>query len=352
MKRNRASAFTLIELLVVIGLVSLLIALLLPAVQSAREAARRARCASQLKQLVQGVTMYLDTHQSFPQGRFLTYDPRYAGAKPPCTATIADRGPLVALLPYLEQSVLFDSINQNLSVYGLENTTLHTVRVGLFACPSDPAAAQLITLEADELAPMAPDPSGGRRVMAASSYAANFGSMDVSALPSLYKTCVVPDSVKAQCDGIFTDMRAVGLNEIRDGTSHTMLISEKAVTGFAAISDSQGSKKLKCGWWVSGNLPDTLFTTFYGPNSFRRLSIYGADGLMRSASSMHPGGLHALMGDGSVRFIKETMDSWPADYISGAPAGALKLADGSWSNLPKPGVWQALSTRAGGESPE
>ena len=66
----------------------------------------------------------------------------------------------------------------------------------------------------------------------------------------------------------------------------------------------------------------------------------------------NPGWLHALMSGGSVRFIKKTLVPRPSDWISAAPAGALKLADGSWGKLPKPGVGQALSTRSGAESPE
>ena len=68
-----------------------------------------------------------------------------------------------------------------------------------------------------------------------------------------------------------------------------------------------------------------------------------------SASSMHPAGLNALMGDGSVRFIKDSIESWPFNPISGSPAGASQNGRGAWINLPPSGIWQSLSTRAGGE---
>jgi prepilin-type processing-associated H-X9-DG protein len=68
-----------------------------------------------------------------------------------------------------------------------------------------------------------------------------------------------------------------------------------------------------------------------------------------SASSMHPGGMNALMGDSSVRFIKDSIQSWPIDPFTGNPAGASQDARGLWVGVPPQGVWQALSTRSGGE---
>ena len=81
----------------------------------------------------------------------------------------------------------------------------------------------------------------------------------------------------------------------------------------------------------------------------KKVGIGGGVNHAAAASSLHPGGLNAAMGDGSVRFIKETISTWPFDPVSGRPVGATEGPGGHWSNLPSPGVWQHLATRAGGE---
>ena len=87
----------------------------------------------------------------------------------------------------------------------------------------------------------------------------------------------------------------------------------------------------------------------YLVNSRFRVVGNGATSWMRSASSQHPGGVNLLMGDNSVRFVKETIDTWPYDPKTGNPLNAYQTKNGDWQNLPKPGIWQALSTRNGGE---
>jgi prepilin-type processing-associated H-X9-DG protein len=128
---------------------------------------------------------------------------------------------------------------------------------------------------------------------------------------------------------------------LRDGTSQTLLVAEAATTPLAAWDDAIYGLY---GWYFSGNMGDTLFTTFYPPNAFRKVAV----AVPGAASSMHPGGLNVVMADGSVRFIKETIQSWPYDRATGAPVGAvLHSQEGFWENAPTLGNWQALRRGAG-----
>ena len=343
----RRGGATLVELLVALSVVALLIALVLPAVQAAREAARRTACASNLRQIGLATHLYLDAHGVYPIGRLTIYDPRYAGPDPPCTGRRVDKGPLVALLPYLEQRPLFDAINHDLSVFALENTTLHTHAVRVYLCPSDPEAGTVRLLAPGELEPMAPDPPSGRRRMMSANYSGCFGSLDVVALPAAYPDCVAPPAVRSQADGILGDSRPIRPGDVLDGLDATALFAEKAVSN-ARLDDPNAASKH--GWWPSGNVDDSLYVAAYPPNAHRRVSRYALHALTRSAGSCHPGGLHLLTAGGSVRFIRDTIDSWPVETITGAPADARLTADGAWIDLPRPGLWQALATRSGEEA--
>jgi prepilin-type processing-associated H-X9-DG protein len=86
------------------------------------------------------------------------------------------------------------------------------------------------------------------------------------------------------------------------------------------------------------------------PNTYKRVAPAELTGLSNSASRMHPGGLNALFGDGSVHFIKENVNTWPLDPSTGKPVGTRQTQGGSWVNLPRAGVWQTISTRSGGET--
>jgi len=346
---RRPAGFTLIELLVAITVISVLIGLLLPAVQAAREAARRAQCGNNLRQIGLALHNYEGVHGCLPPGRMLTYDPRFAGPNPPCTSPAVDKGFLAMLLPALEQRALYDAINQQLSIFGPENTSAHSVAVNVFACPSDPDAGRPRDLNADALVPYAPDPEGGRQRMVFTSYSGCYGSFAVDAVPREDTDCVAPPAAVGQANGCVNDLSPIRFAAIGDGLSHTIVAAEKSVTRYQRLAAVDPSFPLRHGWYISGNWGDTLFTTFYPPNMGDKVAIAAGYAHMKAATSLHPGGLNALMGDGSVRFIKDSIDTWPFDPFSGQPAGATQNPGGWWENPPPAGIWQALGTRSGGE---
>ena len=340
--------FTLIEVLAVISVVSLLMALLLPAVQSAREAAQRAQCGNNLKQIGIAVHAYEGAFGSLPTGRSKTYDPRYSGPNPPCTSRMVDKSFLVMLLPQLEQSPLYNSINQSLTIFGRENRTIFSISVGGYACPSDPEAGSRRDGDITRMINLGLASPGEELNVSFTSYSGCFGSFDVVALPTLENHCLVPAPLGAQSNGCLGDAAPIRLASVSDGLSQTILVAEKATAKFRKLDDA-GLLFSRYGWYFSGNMGDTLFTTFYPPNMDLKVSPLAGPRQTFAASSLHPGGINALLGDGSVRFVKDSIDTWAFDALLGQPIGATLNANGWWDGVPPFGVWQKLSTRSSGE---
>ena len=346
---QRRTGITLIELLVVIGVLTILIALLLPAVEAAREAARRASCGHNLKQIGLALHAYHDAFGSLPPGRLLTYDPRFAGTNPPCTSPAVDKSPHLFLLPQLEQAAIYNAINQDLSIFGPENTTIHSISLSVLACPSDPIASSPIVLTADALEPyFVADRSNPAR-MALTSYGACFGSFSVNAIPRVSNGCSVPVPLRSQANGVIGDTAPVSFQAVTDGLSHTFAFLERSASRAIQLGAVIKSEQALHGWYVAGNWGDTLVTSFYPPNAYDRIALGSFNALVNAASSEHPGGLNALMADSSVRFVKDTIQTWPFEPITGAPQGATLDPSGYWKNVPPYAVWQALATRAGAE---
>lgn len=345
-------AFTLIEILVVLTIIALLIALLIPAVQAAREAARRSQCSNNLKQMGIALHTYHDALGSYPPGRIKLYDPRWAGANPPCSAPGRDKSIFIFMLNFNENTSLFNSINMNTSVLGPENTTCHAVSLGMHACPSDYAAGYPRDLNENALLRFGvPDPPGGRRKMVFCSYAGSIGTFLSDAQPSLQNRCRASNLAISQNNGVFGDIAPVTQAMITDGLSNTVAIAERASAyGYERAARTR-EVSAPSGSYVIGDWGDTLFTSFFPPNLPTKMP--GAMlGLEMSASSLHPDGLNALLADGSVRFVKSTLSTYPYSAPNGFPTGARMNPDGSWSNVSSPGIWQALNSRNGGEISE
>jgi prepilin-type N-terminal cleavage/methylation domain-containing protein/prepilin-type processing-associated H-X9-DG protein len=315
--KHQRAAFTLIELLVVIAIIAVLIALLLPAVQVAREAARRAQCVNNLKQLGLAMHNYHDVNNALPLGRTLQsglYRPFSQQAR---------------ILGYMEQSNVFNSLNFSLSSYDAANATGAATTVNSFVCPSD-VAVQI--------------PTG--QVLtgfgwAGVNYRANEGT-GVAMWYGADDTSGVNVSLPPP-NGLFFSSTLIRLADVSDGTSNTAALSEHVLGDFSnaiatEISDTfqpgtypanADEAVLQCraslisslsnqGYsnvgapWVYGYHSTTSYWHSGPPNS--RSCMFPPSRIMTVANSRHPGGVNLCLADGSVRFIKTSVNlqSWRA----------------------------------------
>jgi prepilin-type N-terminal cleavage/methylation domain-containing protein/prepilin-type processing-associated H-X9-DG protein len=299
----KRSAFTLVELLVVIAIIGVLVALLLPAVQAAREAANRMSCSNNLKQMGIALHNYHDTNKTLPPGR-VGCDGHTGD---PCTGDPdwkkSGTSGFVCLLPFLELSTLHDRIDFNVGLWKLgggswpqQNLDVVQTRPAVYVCPSNSSSPKIIT--------------GDQSVVSAvGSYAFNSGTFGPSRGIGL--------EVKYSNSGMFVYKTSYGLADAFDGTSNTIFVGEVAD---GHITDAA---KLNRNTWANGaRHTDSLRTTDNPLNTPPGKGVlYG--GANAAFSSRHAGGAQFCMGDGSVKFVSETID----------------LA-----------AYRAASTRSGGES--
>jgi hypothetical protein len=359
-------------LLVVIAIIGILIGLLLPAVQVAREAARRMQCTNKLKQLGIACHNYHDTYNSIPTGcgEFSNI----------VTVTASNRhrwGCLVRLLPFIEQESLYQRfVTEDLKKTGgatyspydidtLPTTHPATVIVTTYLCPSSPGGA-----------------SKPATCSAPTNYRYCLGDNPVS-----WRTQHCKIGVRGTF-GLYCDFNFAS---VTDGLSNTLFFSERALTtigsptntiktanaSFASglfntedtsssssnhpswlanrtlcsatanpvtnmiTAPSGGSVALNWGFtFVDGTYVNTAFTTTLPPNSPSCYYSPGGWNMMPTPSSYHSGGVNAVLGDGSVRFFTETIDSGSGTSFSSYEASG-----------PSPfGVWGALGSRSNGES--
>jgi prepilin-type N-terminal cleavage/methylation domain-containing protein/prepilin-type processing-associated H-X9-DG protein len=350
---RKPSGFTLIELLVVIAIIAVLIGLLLPAVQAAREAARRAQCTNNLKQIALAAQTYHDVNGTFPMGAPMNCDPSFG-------LWYESQSVFVSMLPQLEQQALYNAVNFSRSIWTSPNSTIWSTGLSVLWCPSDGGISRAFTY-----ANFSPDiPSLTIRF---SSYSCCFGTWRAEPVNYAYQPCGGPpiganaafQAIQSNGNGIYNYNISYSIAAITDGTSNTLAFGEKANGKFSSVSvagpRSIVDKDDYC-WWASGDKADTMFTTLFPLNPFNRVTLAAdteaySDTWVEPASSFHPGGANFAFADGSVRFIKDSIQSWPTNPAGGNPPGVTSI-NGVYSVNPtvtRPGVYQALSTRNGGE---
>jgi prepilin-type N-terminal cleavage/methylation domain-containing protein len=279
--------FTLVELLVVIAIIGILVALLLPAVQSAREAARRMQCQNNLKQIGLALHTYHGTHQTFPPGSFWYGD------------SAANRGSiLIQLLPFIEQQNLYDQFDfrQNVDT----QTALQGTIIPSYVCPSDNNRTLL----------------NGRAIH---NYAASAGPTPHINSPSC--TCATGASFNAFAAAAVPNSRyggnpefggpfyrtgvATTMQDCRDGLSNTIYFGEVR---------RDCSNHIKQGWMRSNNGNGLVATQV--PINYDSCDDANANPCQRPCNwstelafkSQHPGGAQFVLGDGAVRYFSETID--------------------------------------------
>ncbi len=364
----RRRGFTLIELLVVIAIIAVLIALLLPAVQAAREAARRTQCVNNLKQLALAANNYESTNGCFPGGSYSCSTPDCLMAKngsPNLAWHFAQNfSCFVRMLPFTEQSAAYNAVNFNWNYGSWQNVTLYGVRLSALNCPSDIKNDPVPLRNASSPKGTTPgwnfgvnnspdQPPDSVYLAAFTSYGGNQGTW-----PVYYQQSYNNSAEFNQLNGVIFDDSSIKISAITDGTSNTLLFGEKS-KGNLFVYD-QGYA-IGDGCWNSGRYYDTMVNTFYPPNVGLGGSGAGAGSTSydypATMSSQHPGGVNVALCDGSVRFLKNTVNSWsystnPAPALNGAflPNGVTYANYVYTINAGATiGIWQALSTRSGGE---
>jgi len=375
---QRRPAFTLVELLAVIAIIGVLVGLLLPAVQTARETARTLACSNRLKQLGLALHNHLDARRTFPAlGRAPLKTTLTSGDQPNTATSNAAFSATVFLLPFLEEQRMYDLYNVGKItpwVQWPQNRILECLR-----CPSDPEMNRSIS----NIKTYDPSASAQDNFSASSNYVFNIGDKYFAAAGTsddFYSTDM------SRMRGLFGPQNGFGPKNVTDGLSKTLAVSETALaaraspqTGFscpgcnahepwpgnglgAAIANNSNSPSNCWSVWRGDRFSSTsslsLLNTFRGVGhqyAFQRPGHIGfttvlppngpvcssqTQTLILPPRSYHRGGVNCVMADGAVRFILDTIDSGDRTATQKS-----RTTDGESPY----GVWGKLGTRASGE---
>jgi type II secretory pathway pseudopilin PulG len=290
----------MIELLVAIAIIGMLTALLLPAVQQAREAARRTQCRNNLKQLGLAAHNYHDRHGKFPPGAvgpLTAAFPQYLGMK--------SHGLGAFLLADLEQKPLADQYNWNVPWFDDLNQTVVNTPLPVWQCPSAPGDR---IQEGWQLTVMPPPRELFDGTAACGDYAGLRGVTSALAVSGLLVPPPHgPQDVGLNYEGVFLVNTSRGIRDIVDGTSHTILIGEDAGRPDLWQGGSLvAGKYLSGGAWASRNLLGIKGATPDGTAFVGRCAVNCTND--REVYSFHPGGAFVVFADGSVHFLGQSID--------------------------------------------
>ncbi len=319
LKLRNKHGFTLVELLVVIAIIGILIALLLPAVQAAREAARRMQCTNNMKQFGLAIHCFLDVHRKLPtawtcEPKPLSPHPSYKNNSPPDQHTV-----FAQILPFMEQDVLKELFNFEYRTLDDMNREATNHEITSYQCPSDDAQGRKIIAGLS-----------GDRYYSRSNYAVCLGSNTmvinsggtIASLAAMGKT--FNPNITLDNDGAFCPCENKKIADLTDGTSHIVLASEVR----AGQADGGSTGWDTRGWWSWPNMGGCIYTHLTTPNTTIADLMYPSecppdppndmpctvnggsqDEHFAAARSRHPGGVNALFGDGHVSFFNDDIDA-------------------------------------------
>lgn len=300
-QRAIANGFTLVELLVVIAIIGVLVALLLPAVQAARESARMSQCSSNLKNVALALQNYASQRGSLPSGGITNGN---------CCSTRSNSSWPIDLLPFIEQQALYDQYDFDEYNEALENRPVVQTPVALYNCPSDEGVGELDR----------PASGPGNRIeYARSSYRGNSGLCTTQSnafwdSSSQQNEQFVHQRGPLHGTGVlrrgFSLTEPTALGQISDGLSHTILLGEKA----HRATSSEGERRRT--FWAYSYTSYNKSLAFHQTRSIiddyeRCLRVggpFGSNPCKRSWGSLHPSGLHVAMVDGSVHYVRDSID--------------------------------------------